>query len=327
MTLTLAFRHLIQSIHIRSGSQGWERFIRPLMTAAAANESSPLSIALFSLSSLMQQQQQRSPRLALHPAFPSSSLALLPLRATSLPSPSLRTSEAAWRLLASSFQLLANKYHLLETVRQASREWCALRTTKALHRASIAQKIKEVFGEDACSDVVSKEATKKFRKEWKRSLSMYTSSGYGYMNQFLRGQREKSSEIPNIEEEIHGTRQALRFLSKKKKPLTFSGKVYRGARRIRPSLARLRPGMIFVDKAFLSTSTNPTVCKNFMNSDSTGVHITLTSRTGVNVKDFSKHSKEEEVLFLPETRFLVESVERTEKVLFLHLKELKYQGK
>jgi len=102
---------------------------------------------------------------------------------------------------------------------------------------------------------------------------------------------EKSSHIPNNSEEIHGTSQARRYLQKKKKN-TFSGKVYRGARRIRPSLARLRPGTVFVDKAFLSTSTNPTVCEKFMNCSRTGAgaHITLTSKSGVDVKEFFRHT-------------------------------------
>ena len=84
--------------------------------------------------------------------------------------------------------------------------------------------------------------------------------------------------------------------------------------------------MIFVDKAFLSTSKTESVCRNFMKSGS-AVHITLSSHTGVDVKRFSKHSKEDEILFLPGTRFLVDRVEQTEKILFLRLKELRYQGK
>jgi hypothetical protein len=147
------------------------------------------------------------------------------------------------------------------------------------------------------------------------------------MNQFLRGQREKDSAIWNVEEEIHGTRQALRYLQKKKKKKAFSGKVYRGESCIRPRLARLRPGMIFADKAFLSTSRSESVCEGFMNGGHAGVHVTLTCHTGVDVKQFSKHPKEDEVLFLPGTRFLVDCAEQTEKGLFLHLKELRYQGK
>mmetsp|Transcript_2526 Transcript_2526/g.4992 ORF Transcript_2526/g.4992 Transcript_2526/m.4992 type:complete len:86 (-) Transcript_2526:164-421(-) len=85
--------------------------------------------------------------------------------------------------------------------------------------------------------------------------------------------------------------------------------------------------MIFVDKAFLSTSRTESVCKDFMKGGSEWVHITLTSRTDVNVEQFSKHSKEDEVLFLPGTCFLVERVEQVEKALFLHVKETRCQGK
>ena len=174
--------------------------------------------------------------------------------------------------------------------------------------------------------MLTKESKKNF-KRWKVSLLKYTSNGFGYMNQVLRGQREKDSTISDVEDEIHGTCQALQFLQKTKKKKVVSGKVYRGENNIRPCLARLRPGMIYVDKAFLSTSTSESICEGFGGDGSERVHVTLTSRTGVDIKQFSKHSKEDEVLFLPGTRFLVDRVERTENVLFLHVKELRYQGK
>ncbi len=142
------------------------------MTAAPASEtSSHLLLALFSFSALMQYQQQRSPRLALTPSFLSSSLVRVPSKthASSL-LPSLDNPEAAWRLLTSSVKLIANKYNLLQKVRQASREWCDLRTTKALHRASIAQKIKEIFEEETFPASTTKELARKFRRDWKGCL-------------------------------------------------------------------------------------------------------------------------------------------------------------
>lgn len=316
----LAYRHL-HILHMRqSVPRGWECFVRPLATTAAASETySPLFVALFSFSVLMQYQRQRAPRLALPPSVPSL---LLEVR-TSSSLPPLHP-EAAWRLLASSAKAIGDKYRLLRKVRQASREWRALRTTKALRRASISQKIKELFEEEACPSMGTKEAAKKFRKDWKPHLEKYTSNGFGYMNPFLRDQREKDSTIWNVEEEIHDACQALRYLQRQKKK-EFAGKVFRGESGVRPSLARLRPGMIFVDKAFLSTSKSESVCRDFMKGGS-AVHVTLTSRTGVDVKRFSKHAREEEILFLPGTRFLVDRVEETDQILFLCLKELKYQG-
>ena len=320
-TARLAYRHL-HILHMRQRvPRGWERFARPLLATAAASETySPLFVALFFFCRLAQYQRQRAPRLALPPSFPNSPLGVLA-------SPSLPPlhPEAAWRLLASAEESIGNKYRLLREVCQASREWHALRTTKALRRATISQTIKELFEEETCSGVATKESAKKFRKEWKPYLEKYTSNGFGYMNPFLRGQREKDSTIWNVEEEIHGACQALRYLQREKKK-AFAGEVYRGESGVRPALARLRPGMIFVDEAFLSTSKAESVCRTFMKSGN-AVHITLTSRTGVDVKRFSKHSKEDEILFLPGTRFLVDHVEQTEQVLFLRLRELRYQGK
>jgi len=105
--------------------------------------------------------------------------------------------------------LIVAKYNLLRNVRQASRERCALRTNKALHFASIAQKIKEIFEEEVSPDMLTKESAKKFRKDWKHSLEKYTSNGFGYMNRLLRDQCKKDSIISSAEEEIHGTCQAL----------------------------------------------------------------------------------------------------------------------
>ena len=151
-TARLAYRHL-HILHMRqSVPRGWERFVRPLVTTAAASETySPLFVAIFSFCRLVQYQRQRAPRLALPASFPTSPLGVLA-------SPSLPPlhPEAAWRLLASAVESIGNKYRLLRNVCQASCEWRALQTTKALRRATISQKIKELFEEESCPDEATK---------------------------------------------------------------------------------------------------------------------------------------------------------------------------
>lgn len=287
---TLSHRGLLYiHIHMRPRRQS----LAAMTDGGFAHPSPSLFCFLFSFYRLVQYHQRASHLMLACSPSSSTALAVVPSKQPSSSSP-----EASWRLFVTVIEAIVNKY-------------------------AINQSIKEVFDED-CPEFDTKDA-KLFRKEWSKALQRYTSNAYGYINQILRGQRD-ITEIAAAEGEIHGTRQALRYLRQKKKKTVVVGKVYRGENCIRPELARLRRGMIFDDKAFLSTTTNEEVVKSFM-GDSAGVHITLTSRTGVDVKKFSKHQKEDEVLFGPGTKFLVEHAEQKEKILFLQLKELKYQRK
>lgn len=81
--------------------------------------------------------------------------------------------------------------------------------------------------------------------------------------------------------------------------------VYRGTKIPAEILATLRPGANFSDSAFLSSSSN----KYRAYKPPGAILFVITSKTGKDVSEFSRHKGEAEVLFRPSTMFMIKSVE------------------
>ena len=79
--------------------------------------------------------------------------------------------------------------------------------------------------------------------------------------------------------------------------------------------ANVAPGVEYADQAFLSTSTDPSVF------DGQDIMI-IQSKFGRRIREFSAFPQEDEVLFMPETRFRITSVDTVDRGLVLELEDV-----
>lgn len=139
-------------------------------------------------------------------------------------------------------------------------------------------------------------------KDDKCALNDYTSNGFGSMNNHQRGIHMDDDSLPRRVAAV------VRALGKAKLK-RFRGTVYRRLFKMKDDFIKgLRVGATFADKAFLSTSK----LKSFVDDkegDGPGkVCFEIESRSGADVKMYSRHPKEEEVLFLSGTLFMITDV-------------------
>lgn len=142
-------------------------------------------------------------------------------------------------------------------------------------------------------------------KHEKEALKKYTGSGYKVLNEFLRA----STITDDMKPIVSNLEKALNALPR------WKGTVYRGLSfRNDPFLddfmRSIKPGNVFSDKAFMSTSVLREQMESFI--PTSGFHVVelqATSKSGRIVGLLSRHPKEHEVLFNRGSSFRVLSVE------------------
>lgn len=166
------------------------------------------------------------------------------------------------------------------------------------------KKWKQVL-EESLEMVISNYQQKNFFDTRDRgAIKNYTGPKYEKMNKALRSGDVGKDE--KLKTQIDAVIKALKKDSDKLP--VFQGTVYRGACLPESIVETLVPGAFFSDKAFFSTSRNKAKASQFKSNDQ-AVLFEITSGTGRQVAKFSKHKEEDEVLFLPNTRFEITKVE------------------
>jgi len=142
----------------------------------------------------------------------------------------------------------------------------------------------------------------KVDKDDKNALYDYTSNGYGAMNNHKRGIIMNDDSLPRR------IRAVVRALGKQKLRV-YRGKVYRRIHKMGDGfIQQLKVGATFSDKAFFSTSKIASFAEEREIYDDGQVMFEIESRTGSDVKMYSRHPKEDEVLFRPDTLFMITHV-------------------
>ncbi len=127
------------------------------------------------------------------------------------------------------------------------------------------------------------------------AIYAYTAACYKSINQALRDGVKYRQAEPMIEALVAGLRKV---------PVR-QGWVYRGVRLPPQVLERYREGAVVSDPGFVSTS----LTRSFPGKQC----LSLYSRSGREVNDFSAFPGENEVLFVPDTRFVVQRVQPAEQ--------------
>ena len=155
----------------------------------------------------------------------------------------------------------------------------------------------------------------KVTKDDKHCIYDYTSSGFGIMNQYCRGGPAATDATTDVEmnrpaqvqKRVQGLVRAL-----EKRIAAFEGTVYRvvtfeNEETAQQFLRGIPCGSTFQDQAFMSTSKSES---RFANPEGGKrvVQFVVASKTGVNIKKFSAHEDEDEVLFRPKALFRVHGV-------------------
>ena len=117
-----------------------------------------------------------------------------------------------------------------------------------------------------------------------------TNAGYDAMNGHLR----TGGLDPAVQARVDATAAALDRLP------ASPGTTYRGTNLPAEVLEAYRPGHLVADPAFLSTSVDPVVARNFGSMD-----VTVHGHSGVDVAPLSAYGREGEILFRPGTQFEV----------------------
>lgn len=159
-----------------------------------------------------------------------------------------------------------------------------------------------------------------------RSIKAYIYLGFQNMNSKLRNPVLSVFRSPEVE---------LLKLAVSKLPVR-KGVVYRGAYLSKRALSRYRVGKRYVERAFLSTSTealiidlysNPLIVpKMFRSNGAIAVAFIIQSLTGREIDNERFGGTEHEVIFPPKTTFLVTGIERTEAGYTVSMSEERKQS-
>lgn len=125
------------------------------------------------------------------------------------------------------------------------------------------------------------------------ALADYTGTGYEDLNDALRSNALDASQ--------HARAEALNHALGKLPP--YEGPVVRGTNLPPEVLALYRPGEYFIEKGFMSTTTDPVVAQS--PAFAGNVEFRIFSSTGREISAFSILPEEQEVLFQAHTRFFV----------------------
>ncbi|ORA16991.1 hypothetical protein BST12_20170 [Mycobacterium angelicum] len=125
------------------------------------------------------------------------------------------------------------------------------------------------------------------------ALADYTGSGYLDLNSALRTTTLDASQYARI----GALNQALEKLP------VYEGTVVRGSDLSAEVIAQYKPGEIIIEKAFMSTSTDPEIAQSATFAGN--VEFRILSKTGRNISSVSMFPNEQEILFPAGTKFFV----------------------
>ena len=155
----------------------------------------------------------------------------------------------------------------------------------------------------------------------RKALCEYTEDEYyPDVNAALRGSMGNRTNV---------LRRIARIFSGSRKLQPFVGTVYRGTSKLPAFVMEgLKKGSIYCEPAFMSTSRAEWLATEFAEE----VLFHVQSKTGVCMDEFTKYADEEEVLFRPGSRFLIDSVTKVKRkgrnpLLVVKMEEMAPRGK
>lgn len=170
-------------------------------------------------------------------------------------------------------------------------------------------------------------AEKKLLASEYNAMKDYGRVDHDVMNEFVRAGEPTDFLVPwmyeAVKKKVGNLRKALNKLP------NYKGTVYRGSSIKNDLLNKIKVGDIVHEKAFLSTSTNSNVARNF---SAAGVYQDVSAAqfkidlksSGRAINNYTFKAQEAEVLVKPDTYFQVQAIERqSAEKNFIKLKEVK----
>ena len=170
----------------------------------------------------------------------------------------------------------------------------------------------------------------------KAVVENYTGTGYIGINKALRGldgyDKKPWSEMPMAVTKLGSVTNLEDYLIKMEtalnKMVRWDADSYRGVKlssmknvfKFIEDFGEYKVGDNYVNKGFISSSTSKGTAVNWAGTEKNAI-ITIKGKNGRYVANFSSHGGENEVLFMPNSRFKIEKLEVTYRDL--HMDELK----
>ncbi|MEL7384699.1 MAG: ADP-ribosyltransferase [Pseudomonadota bacterium] len=174
-------------------------------------------------------------------------------------------------------------------------------------------------------------AERKMIPEEYSAIKSYGRVDHDVVNEYMRAGEPKEFLMPGYAEALKVRVSHMRSVMNKLP--NFKGTVYRGSSIKNSLLEKLNVGDILHEKAFLSTSTIPSVARNFsaagayQNVSAAQFKIDLKS-SGRAINAYTFKAYEAEILAKPNTYFRVEAIERiSAKKNYIKLREIKNPSK
>ena len=174
-------------------------------------------------------------------------------------------------------------------------------------------------------------AERKMIPEEYSAIKRYGRTDHDVVNEYMRAGEPKEFLMPGYADALKVRVSHMRSVMNKLP--NFKGTVYRGSSIKNSLLEKLNVGDILHEKAFLSTSTIPSVARNFsaagayQNVSAAQFKIDLKS-SGRAINAYTFKAYEAEILAKPNTYFRVEAIERiSDKKNYIKLREIKNPSK
>lgn len=144
------------------------------------------------------------------------------------------------------------------------------------------------------------------------AIKEYTGTAYQEWNSYLRGERrEIDSDTKQV---MNAAVRALKKLPAMEgetyRNMSFNGGLPSMLSNYKKLMEGLKPGALFMEKGFMSTTRRTNL--NFSSPESPdrhGIRFVVKGKNGVPIRELSDINSEEEVLFPPGSKFVIESVE------------------
>jgi hypothetical protein len=153
------------------------------------------------------------------------------------------------------------------------------------------------------------------------AINTYTGSMYRDINGLLRGKKDFND--PEYEKEVQDiadkASEGLRSLP------DYKGETYRGTSLDNSLIAKMKVGGTYSDKGFLSTSSDPKIADAFNGGNAgvgkTAVLFTIDGKHGKDISKASSYDDEKEILFNPNSKFKITSMEEKDGYLQVGMKQ------
>ena len=207
-------------------------------------------------------------------------------------------------------------------------EWTNLQTTaeeRAIYRQRVRQGQHQTYmSESDLNEAVKKATNLPLWPEEMAALIFYSSKyGYGQINRLLRGhlkefEKNLSKDWQTLEQAKNDYLEQARFAAAALNALpNYKLLAFRQTTLSADQIAKYKVGEIVTEHGFTSTSTGIVESEKFQGN----VRYTIFSQTGKLIQEYAKHPNEKEVLFLPESKFKVLSVEEKEGKTLIRMVE------